>query len=700
MPFYTGNILPTPQKATYRDAFFPLENAGILLGDGLTADGAWVRELRERIERYGGKVQVVASQDAPCDTLILLGKSEAAEPFLKDHPVPEREQGYVMVSAEAANKRTIVLVGHDRLGLLWAITSFNQLVHEKDGICRVRAADVEDYPYAVNRGFIDSYWPEGVPYVIAFKINKPVFQTALYDYSIANRENRYRSWRTPPSESVKEALRLMGQRFTPLGIEWYAGVNPYHTRWEHKVIISSEDDYQAVLAKALAAAEAGGNFCLKFDDYHFPLKPEDKERFGTVKDADVYLLNRLHRDLKARHPDSKLLFCPPFYYGPTSQTPYPESRDEYLFALGREVPKDIDVFWTGPSVKSGSVTPEMVQWITERIQRKPVYWQNAIGTSHMHYYHYVTDPLPVLKDWLYDGFLKDVDAYMLNSGMPGTATAVASIADFCWNPAAFDPKRSIAEAAGKLFGPETLPALEELNEALSYFDKFWLKRTPAAARLLPEMQEKLVAVNAAWQKVQQKNFAAVQYWSQMQRHVNQINQFVAGLKRMPNLDAYRKEAGASEEQAKEEVGLEGADSTFLSAYDFIGGLGPSKYKLNCEPRLATWIYGLRTANPRMSGRFQIEPFPPEGDYELIISAQDDDRAEQCRIRMVVNDTAIFEGPNPAGRNGWSRHTFRIPANALLPQNALLIENAEDSAFAGGIEAPWFMLNYAVVRRAK
>lgn len=700
MPYYTGSILPTPQKATYKSVFFPLENAGILLGEGLKSDGPCVRELRERIERYGGKVRVVPSQAAACDTLIILGKHAAAEPFLKAHPIPEREQSYVMVTDQAGDKRTVVLAGHDRLGLLWAITSFNQLVHEKGGACCVRAADVADYPYAANRGFIDSHWPEGIPYCIAFKINKPVFQTALCDYSITDRQERYRSWRTPPSDAVKQHLRQMGERFSALGIEWYAGVNPYYTDWENKMLISKEADYQALLAKAAAAAEAGGNFCLKFDDYHFPLKPEDQKRFGTVKNADIYLLNRLHRDLRTRYPESKILFCPPFYFGPTSKAPYPESRDEYLSALGMEVPKDIGIFWTGPSVKSGHVSPEMVQWITERIRRKPVYWQNAIGTAHMHFAHYVTDPLPVLRDWFYQGFLHDIDTYMFNCQMPGSAAAAASIADFCWNPGAFDPERSITEAAGKLVGPGMYPGLKELNQAISYFDKFWLKRTPAAARLLPEMEKKLAVVNAAWEKTKQENIAAVRYWTQMERYVSQVNGFVAGLKRMPNLDTYREQAGESEEHAKKEVGLDPQKETFLSAYDFVGGVGPEKYKLNCEARLATWIYGTQTANPRMSGRFEVEPFPPEGDYELTLCAQDDDRDAPCRIHILVNDTVIFEGPNPAKRNGWSRHALKIPAKALLQYNTLLIENIEPSAFVGGVDSPWFMLNYAVVRKAK
>jgi len=56
------------------------------------------------------------------------------------------------------------------------------------------------------------------------------------------------------------------------------------------------------------------------------------------------------------------------------------------------------------------------------------------------------------------------------------------------------------------------------------------------------------------------------------------------------------------------------------------------------------------------------------------------------------------GENPLVRFGWSRHTFRIPAASLSRQNRLRIENTEDASRHGG--PPFFMLNYAVIRKGK
>ncbi len=68
--------------------------------------------------------------------------------------------------------------------------------------------------------------------------------------------------------------------------------------------------------------------------------------------------------------------------------------------------------------------------------------------------------------------------------------------------------------------------------------------------------------------------------------------------------------------------------------------------------------------------------------------------------MLVNETKIFEGENGFKKSGsgWSRRTFKIPAAALKRSNTLVIQNIEDTDRASG--PPFFMLNYAVLRKPK
>lgn len=695
MPYYTGSVLPTPQRAAYRDVFVPLDGASLLLGDGLTPDGPHLKLLQARVEAVGGSLSIVDGIGSSGSVCIALGPCRDLSDALADRPVPEREQGYRMDTVRTDGKAIVALRGHDRLGLLWALSSFVQLLRVHDGKAVVREADIVDYPSTANRGFIAGNWPDGAYYSIVFKFNKPVFQSALVPRDVP-RSERAHAWRKPPTAQVVQDIRTMGELLTPFGIQWYAGFNPIHGTPEQKVRSDDEEDFQAALRLSRLVAAAGGHLCLKYDDNRFPIHPDDIKRFGTGREADIYFINRLFSAVRKEFPRFRILFCPPFYWGPSAPTMYPEPRDDYLFALGRRLPKEVEIFWTGPRVKSGVVKPEYVEWISARLQRKPVYWQNSFGMPHSYGYHYATDPVPTWQEWTYDGFLERVDTYMLNSMMPNYCAANGTVADFCWNPEQYDPQRSIEQACSKLVGDDAYRMLIRLNEAMCWFDKFGLRQTPAAARLLPEMAARLEAVNTIWNDVKTTNLWAVERWTGMAGHVHQLNRFYQRLKRNPRLTAFSAPSALSLQRATDEVGIGEGTDTFLSAIEFVGGAGPAEYGNRCEKRLATWVYGSRSANPRMEASFEVDPFPPAGDYLLIVSAQDDDADAKCDIRIKVNDTVIFEAENPFVRLGWSRHTFRIPGDALRRQNKLLIENTEPTGRLGG--PPFFMLNYAVLRK--
>ncbi|NLB55773.1 MAG: hypothetical protein GX811_08430, partial [Lentisphaerae bacterium] len=58
VPYYTGKVLPTPQKVVYRDEYFPLKRVAVVVGDDLENPVPIIAILRERIEQYGGQVRV------------------------------------------------------------------------------------------------------------------------------------------------------------------------------------------------------------------------------------------------------------------------------------------------------------------------------------------------------------------------------------------------------------------------------------------------------------------------------------------------------------------------------------------------------------------------------------------------------------------------------------------------------------------
>jgi len=396
-----------------------------------------------------------------------------------------------------------------------------------------------------------------------------------------------------------------------------------------------------------------------------------------------------------------LLFCPPFYWGPGSTHGYPESREDYLAEIGKRLPPDVGIFWTGSSVKTGQKDRASTEWYSKLIQRKPFFFQNGVGNKHVHYFHYMTDPLPEWRDWAYDGFYQELDTFMLNVGLPGDCTKLATMADYLWNPTAYDPAASVEQAAKQLCGAECWPALVELNEKLSYFDVYGGRATPAAAKNLKELESKLAEAEGALGRLMAIHPQAIKHWTSMSWYVVTQQNFVDQVRKNPQLSMFVRQAEDSKKMAEKELPLIAATDTFLSASEFLGGAPPTLYGYKQdEKRLATWIYGANTGRHTMQAQFEVDPWPAAADYQLIVSGQDDESAKVCRIRILINDTKIFEGENgfKQSGSGWSRRTFTVPAIALKRSNTLVVQNIEPSDRASG--PPFFMLNYAVLRKSK
>ena len=306
VPFYTGTIQPVPQKVEYTDRYLSLESTGIILGQDIAPDDARFRVLTERIQRYGGTSRIVDSVSDACDTFIVLGDTDLDRPT-----PPDRPQGYVMHCTERDGKNLVFMRSSDHQGLLWAITSFNQLVHHRDGKIVARAAEVFDYPAILNRGYIGGHWavvgPLGGAWCTArFKMNKFVFSSVLGPKSPWKQD-----WRLEKPEFIKQQVREIGEYLTPLGLEWYVGDRTLsYPDPQQQIRCASDEDFQIVLGLADLAARHGGGFALKFDDIRYPLHPEDESRFGSAREADVFFVNRLYAAMQKNHPGSKLLFCP------------------------------------------------------------------------------------------------------------------------------------------------------------------------------------------------------------------------------------------------------------------------------------------------------------------------------------------------------------------------------------------------------
>jgi len=121
---------------------------------------------------------------------------------------------------------------------------------------------------------------------------------------------------------------------------------------------------------------------------------------------------------------------------------------------------------------------------------------------------------------------------------------------------------------------------------------------------------------------------------------------------------------------------------------FTGCRGPEEYAHQCPPRSAIWIYGKNTPTAEMKAVFRLDAIPA-APARLVLTGQDDDKPGSVGIRVCVNGTEIFSGPNGLAERGWSSRELAIPAGVLKAgMNELRIAALNDSPAP---DAGWFML---------
>jgi hypothetical protein len=126
---------------------------------------------------------------------------------------------------------------------------------------------------------------------------------------------------------------------------------------------------------------------------------------------------------------------------------------------------------------------------------------------------------------------------------------------------------------------------------------------------------------------------------------------------------------------------------------FRGGTGPVFYRWMCPGKMMKGIYGRTSDLHTMRAQLVLSP-PPAGAGELVVEGQNCDReGPATRIRIRLNRTVLFEGPNRFAVRGWSTETFPIPAGALRQgENTLTLENLEREA------RRWFLVSDVKVIR--
>lgn len=198
-------------------------------------------------------------------------------------------------------------------------------------------------------------------------------------------------------------------------------------------------------------------FNIQFDDISQGMDPSGQAR----------LANTLLERLRKANPRAELILCPVYYWG----TGQDASARPYLETLARELHGDVYVFWTGDGVV-GRITRKAAESYRAVVGHRLFMWDNypvndGAPTLHLG---------PLMKR---DADLCEVaDGYMSNpmhTQNEANRIPLLTVADYAYNPWAYDPARSIGQAILHLSRTRSQAAvlrdLVELYPGMVLFDQ-------------------------------------------------------------------------------------------------------------------------------------------------------------------------------------------------------------------------------------
>lgn len=661
-PHDTGaKPFPTPQQAQYTDDFAPLKAIRLELGRGVKETDACIELLKVKLTRFG----IAFDKKGAYTLAINTGKLSA----------PAEEQGYILETA----KDHATIQGADKLGTLWGIVSFIQMIDQEKNA--VRIAKISDWPACKNRQVLYHFSPGTLEFMLFCKVD-----------GVSHMH-------TPLSGSFLPAMRAMlgadAKRYADFGLNSYYGIHGF--TMDAKVALSDPRTMKMHEDVCAVFAANGGHVYFPYDDCRYPLNAKDIRAFKIGANGDAKYISQLYKNVKAKYPGFKMVYCPPFYWGPDGAVSYSEDRENYLRSLGKELDPEITVFWTGPRVKGTTKSPAQVKWYSDLIGRKPVIFQNGTG-SHQGFLDFVTDVKTCWVDWHYEGFVdKDIAGFGLkpSTGHSACGAQGATMGDWTWNPKAYVPLTSIKNVVNQYYGKGMYDAIHPGCVALAVLDKYGWDVTPETVMNLPELEKALPIAEAAWEKgLAVNSFSLNNMPSYYQTALGILRRLVANSRKAPDFfKQFSKEIEETKAFAVKETGLSGKD-LFFHPVSISGGTR-FNYDNKCPSRFGIIMRGKNSAIPRMTIKFTCDPFPPEKPYELYISAQDDDNGKPSKFRILLNGVEIFSGDSPFPEYNWGVHKFSVPFEAFQRSNTLTIESLEEDIAANG--PPWLIVNYIVLK---
>jgi hyaluronoglucosaminidase len=305
------------------------------------------------------------------------------------------------------------------------------------------------------RGVVEGFY--GRPWTVEQRHDMVAFIAELgmnaYVYSPKDDPYTRRRWREPYPDAEAAELRELAAVAREAGVALWYGVSPGLS-----MRYSEPADVEAVHAKLAGVRALGATDAALFlDDIPGRLQhPGDAAAFPDLVAAQLHLVRRVEQRLAAEAADARFAVCPTDYWG--------HGDEPYITALGSGLAGGTALFWTGRAICSPELTTPEAELFARSTGRRPLYWDNfpvndVAMTHELHIGPYLGR----------DPGLAGTAAGIVANPMPlaeASKIGIASVADFCRDPHAFDPEASWEAALRRVAGPRDAEPFREFADAV------------------------------------------------------------------------------------------------------------------------------------------------------------------------------------------------------------------------------------------
>jgi hypothetical protein len=425
---------------------------------------------------------------------------QKVKPELSYAAIRNKRQGYIIKPEKVGNTYIVFLAGEAPLGSFYAATTAIQLF--ADDKCVYHNATVTDYPDFFGRSYGFKNWKNSeelqkdldtMDRMSLYKLNKVYFGYKRTDKNWHQPDELYLQGTKEAGRRCRESgvmsLAVMINPYSHLGFEAAAEniSDQLRSTWTH----SSPESFKMLQDLYRIGLEAGADtIMLRADDYvphygknrqHYALYDmNDKKRFVNLQNAQAYVINNLKQWIDNHYRGIRLEFCPPWYSNEHIDRSHGKAEG-YFKDLTLQIPRDVAIIWTGPTIRSLSIDSADLFRYKSLIGRWPMIWDNTLYARNLETKKYGGYPAHYPGKVRMCNLFEPFDTYRpegfqnLNDGRQmytnGAAYSeiykikFATVADYQWNTKAYSPELALWKVLCNSYGPQNAKQLLQFNDA-------------------------------------------------------------------------------------------------------------------------------------------------------------------------------------------------------------------------------------------